>query len=69
MADAVRKLKQDWLDLLQRELAAAGSSDPARDAFVIDAYLVAANTRRELFGDDSQLALAGELAHAVIDRL
>jgi AcrR family transcriptional regulator len=69
VAAAVRRLKQDWLDLLERELTAAGSPDPARDAFVIDAYLTAANTRRELFGDDSQLALAGEMAHELIDRL
>jgi AcrR family transcriptional regulator len=69
VAAAVRKLKRDWIDLLERELTAAGSPDPARDAFVIDAYLTAANTRRELFGDDSQLALAGEMAHELIDRL
>lgn len=66
VADAVRALKREWLDLLERELATAGSADPAEDAFRIDAYLVAANTRRQLFGDDAALETARRLALAVL---
>lgn len=62
VADAVRRLKREWLDLLEAELATAGSDDPARDAFCIDAYLGAANARRELFGDDASLDIARDLA-------
>lgn len=66
---AVRQLKRDWLTLLETELRVAGSSDPAADAFVIDALLIAGNTRRELFCDDVELARARTLASAVVDRL
>lgn len=69
VASAVRTLKRDWLDLLEAELTTAGSPDPVRDAFAIDAYLTAANTRRELFGDDSELVRARDLAHEIIDVL
>lgn len=69
VASAVRTLKRDWLTLLETELRAAGSTDPAVDAFTIDALLVAGNTRRELFGDDAELARARDLAMAVVDGL
>ena len=68
VADAVRALKREWHDLHERDLATAGVPDPGEAAFRIDAYLVAANTRRELFGDDAALdtarRLAGELVPA-----
>jgi hypothetical protein len=53
VADAVRRLKREWLDLLESELAVAGSQNPADDAFRIDAYLNAGNTQDQLTGDDS----------------
>ncbi|WP_418062795.1 TetR/AcrR family transcriptional regulator [Pimelobacter simplex] len=67
VADAVRALKQEWLDLLVRELTTAGVARPDEAAFRVDAYLVAANTRRELFGDDDVLVTAHRLALAVLD--
>lgn len=51
VADAVRRLKREWLDLLESELAAAGSPNPADDAFRIDAYLNAGNTQDQLNRD------------------
>lgn len=69
VADEVRKLKRGWLVLLETELSAAGSPNPAADAFAIDAFLTAGNTRRELFADDGELECARELALGVIDRL
>jgi AcrR family transcriptional regulator len=51
VADAVRRLKREWLDLLQKELTAAGSTTPEDDAFRIDAYLTAGNTQDQLDGD------------------
>lgn len=66
VADAVRALKREWLDVLERELRVAGSVDAADDAFRIDAYLGAANARRELFGDDAELDRAHRLALAVV---
>lgn len=66
VADAVRDLKREWLDLLEAELATAGSDDPADDAFRIDAYLTAANTRRQLFGDDAALDRARRHALGVL---
>ncbi|HWJ65355.1 MAG TPA: TetR/AcrR family transcriptional regulator [Nocardioides sp.] len=67
VADAVRALKREWLDLLERELQAAGSADPVDDAFRLDALLGAGNARRELFGDDAELDRAHRLALEVID--
>lgn len=67
VADAVRRLKREWLDLLESELATAGCADPADGAFRIDAYLTAANTRRQLFGDDAALDRARSHALAVVD--
>jgi AcrR family transcriptional regulator len=66
VADAIRALKREWLDLLERELRAAGVPDPSESAFRIDAFLVAANTRRELFGDDRALDTARRMALEVI---
>ncbi|MDZ5619429.1 TetR/AcrR family transcriptional regulator [Nocardioides sp. HM23] len=53
VADAVRRLKREWLDLLESELAAAGSANPVDDAFRIDAYLSAGNTQDQLTRDDT----------------
>lgn len=66
VAEAVRALKREWLDLLERELAAAGSADPVDDAFRLDALLTAGNARRELFDDDAELDRAHRLALAVV---
>lgn len=67
VADAVRRLKREWLDLLEDDLAAAGSASPADDAFRIDALLTAGNVRRELLGDDADLDRAHRLALEVVD--
>lgn len=66
VAEAVRALKREWLALLESELATAGSADPVGDAFRIDAYVAAGNTRHQLFGDDAELERARRLALAVI---
>lgn len=68
VADAVRELAREWLDLLETELETAGSARPADDAFTIDALLNAGNVRRELFDDDAELDRARALALEVIDR-
>ncbi|MCE5289504.1 MAG: TetR/AcrR family transcriptional regulator [Nocardiaceae bacterium] len=66
VAAAVRKLKREWLDLLEAEFVQAGSADPASDAFTIDALLNAGNVRRELFGDDAELDWARTLALTIV---
>jgi AcrR family transcriptional regulator len=53
VADAVRRLKREWLDLLESELTTAGSKNPIDDAFRIDAYLNAGNTQDQLTDDDT----------------
>lgn len=68
VADAVRNLKREWLDLLENEFSVAGSPNPAEDAFRVDAYLCAGNSRRELFGTDDGLEWAHALACDVIRR-
>lgn len=68
VADAVRNLKREWLDLLENEFSVAGSPNPAEDAFRVDAYLCAGNTRRELFGTDAELEWARTLASGVVQR-
>ncbi|HWU32965.1 MAG TPA: TetR/AcrR family transcriptional regulator [Marmoricola sp.] len=68
VADAVRNLEREWLDVLEAEFAAAGSKDPIGDAFRLDAYLRAANVRRELLGEDDMLERAEKLALTVIAR-
>lgn len=66
VADAVRRLQREWLDLLEGELRAAGSADPASDAFRIDAYLNAGNTRFQLYGDRDDLERGCRLALEVV---
>jgi AcrR family transcriptional regulator len=66
VADAVRRLKREWLDLLESELRVAGIADPPGAAFRIDAYLCAANAHRELLGSEEQLAWARNLALDII---
>ena len=66
VADAVRRLKREWLDLLEAELLAAGVPDPGDAAFRVDAFLCAANTRRELFGGEEDLDRARDLALEII---
>jgi AcrR family transcriptional regulator len=68
VADAVRELKAEWLHLLEQQLAAAGSSFPEDDAFRIDAFLAMGNARRELFGDEAELARARALALEVVEQ-
>ena len=48
VAEAVRRLKREWLDLLEAEFVAAGSPEPVDDAFRMDAYLTAGNTQDQL---------------------
>lgn len=63
VADAVRGMKQTWLDLLEGELrVGVGNSKKARDraqltAFQLDGFLLAANVATQLTGDDDYLAL------------
>ena len=77
VADAVRALKQEWLDLLRAEVAAAlpdtaaGRRRAAEAAFEIDAFLSAAHVRHRLLRDDDGLALArrslNRLLHSLQD--
>jgi AcrR family transcriptional regulator len=66
VAESVQRLKREWLDLLEAELATAGSKAPADDAFRIDSYLCMGNTRWQLYGDEAEIDRAGRLALAVI---
>jgi len=66
VADAVRRLRREWLDLLEAELSTAGSAHPEDDAFRIDAYLNAGNTEDQLDGGWSGTERAARLALAVI---
>jgi AcrR family transcriptional regulator len=67
VAEAVRELTRDWLTLLESQLSTAGSAHPADDAFRIDAYLRAANTHYQLFGEERELTRAHRLARAVLN--
>jgi AcrR family transcriptional regulator len=64
VADAVRALKQEWLDLLEDELdvvlpaTAAGRRRATEVAFEIDAFLSAAHLRFRLMDDEDALPLA-----------
>lgn len=60
VADAVRRLKREWLDLLQTEL---GDDDLA---FQVDALMVAGNTRYQLFDDRAELDRAARLVRALV---
>ncbi len=66
VADAVRRLKREWLDLLEADLRVAKARYAVLDAFAIDAFLNAGNVRYQLFGDDAELASARLLARRVI---
>ncbi|PWN02511.1 TetR/AcrR family transcriptional regulator [Nocardioides silvaticus] len=68
VAEAVRRLKREWLDLLEADLVTAGSASPEDDAFRIDAYLTAGNTQDQLAGDETWAGTdrAVRLALAVI---
>ena len=67
VADAVRAMKREWLDLLESQFAKAGAADPATRAFQLDAYFEAGNTRRGLFWEDEELERAARLALELID--
>lgn len=69
VADAVRRLKREWLGLLEEELRTAGSATPEDDAFRIDAYLDAGNTAHQLWGRETgvdEIARAARLARAAV---
>ncbi|MFD1824201.1 MULTISPECIES: TetR/AcrR family transcriptional regulator [Mumia] len=57
IADAVRALKQEWLDLLAVDAVAAGG-DGRTVAFQLDAFLAAGITRSVLFDSEAELDLA-----------
>ncbi|UGQ11677.1 TetR/AcrR family transcriptional regulator [Yinghuangia sp. ASG 101] len=67
VADAVRSLTREWLTLLEAELSLVAGARPDDDAFRIDAYLRAGNTRFQLFGDPAELTRAHRLARDVFD--
>jgi AcrR family transcriptional regulator len=67
VAEAVRRMKREWMDALEHEFAVAGSSDPAGDAFRFDAYLTNANALSRLFGDDARLDQARRLALDLVE--
>lgn len=69
VADAVRRLQREWLDLIEAELRAAGSPAPVDQAFAIDALLNAGNTRFQLYGERADLERGCTLALAVVDGL
>ncbi|GAA3388271.1 TetR family transcriptional regulator C-terminal domain-containing protein [Cryptosporangium minutisporangium] len=69
VADAVRSLTREWLDLLESELKVAGSADPVEDAFRVDAFLRAGNTRFQLFGDVRELDRAYRAAIGCCDEI
>lgn len=67
VADGVRRLKREWLDLLAADLAEGGHPAPDEAAFRIDALLAGASTMRQLFGDEAALDRGHRLATAVVD--
>jgi len=66
VAESVRRLKREWLDLLEADLATAGSPSPADDAFRMDSFLTMGNTRYQLYGEMGEIDRAGRLALDVI---
>ena len=66
VADAVRRLHREWLDVLESELRTADAADPVADAFRIDALLDAGNNRFQLYGDRAALELGCRLALEVV---
>jgi AcrR family transcriptional regulator len=75
VAEAVRGVKQEWLDLLTAELSvalpatAAGRRRAAEAAFEIDALLSAANVRYRLLRDGDAFALARRSVNRVLRSL
>ena len=67
VADAVRRLHREWLDLLEADLAVAGAPDPAEAAFRIDALLQAGNNRYQLYDDGAALERGWRLALQVVE--
>ncbi|MGH1564289.1 TetR/AcrR family transcriptional regulator [Mumia sp. DW29H23] len=68
VADAVRALKREWLEVLASDAALAGG-DGRKAAFALDAFLAAGSVRHALFEDDAELELAVSCAFDVIDAL
>lgn len=68
VADAVRRLKREWIGLLETELAAAGASEPEDLTFAIDALMTAGNARHQLFGDAAEIDRAVRLIRALVDQ-
>ncbi|MBW9214478.1 TetR/AcrR family transcriptional regulator [Mumia sp. zg.B53] len=68
VADAVRRLEREWLDLLAADAEAAGG-DGRTVAFQLDAFLSAGSVRYALFEDDEELGLAVGCALDVIGAL
>jgi AcrR family transcriptional regulator len=66
VAESVRRLKREWLDLLAADLAVAGHPEPQDAAFRIDALLAGASTMRQLFGADEELDRGHRLAAEVV---
>lgn len=72
VADAVRGLKQTWLDLLEGELkVGAGNSKRVRDrahatAFQLDAFMIAANVNTQLTGDTEYLEVGRRACRALL---
>lgn len=66
VADAVRRLKREWLSLLEAEFAAAGAAEPEDLAFQVDALMAAGNGGYQLFGDPGALDRAVRLVRALV---
>ncbi len=66
VADSVRRMEREWLDLLESELRTAGARDPVDDAFRINALLAEGNNRAQLFGDATELERGHRLALEVV---
>lgn len=66
VADAVRRLQREWIELLEADFRTAGVDDPVSDAFRIDALLNAGNNRYQLFGDPADLERGCRLALALL---
>jgi AcrR family transcriptional regulator len=74
VADAVRALQREWLDLLEADVAVAlratgGRRRPAEVAFEIDAFLAAGLVRYQLLRDPDGLAMARRSVHRLLRSL
>lgn len=64
VADAIREFKQSWIQLIESELAVGRESNERTrqmvhvNAFRLDAYMLAGNSRFQLFDDVKELNLA-----------